>query len=99
MKKLILLLLVSISVNFFVFAQKAAPDLILNNGKIFTSDATQPNAEAIAIRGERIFAVGIIVFARPDLRKSAPFIQPARRGVAFSHFQPHVSNARGAPDE
>ena len=28
------------------------------NGKIFTSDAARPNAEAIAIRGERILAVG-----------------------------------------
>jgi predicted amidohydrolase YtcJ len=58
MKKMILLLLVGIFVNFSVSAQKPAPDLILYNGKIFTSDAAQPNAEAIAIRGERILAVG-----------------------------------------
>lgn len=58
MKNLILLLLVCISVNLSVSAQQTAPDLILYNGKIFTSDAAQPNAEAIAIRGERIFAVG-----------------------------------------
>ena len=58
MKKLILLLFVSVSVNFSVLAQKAAPDLILYNGKIFTSDAAQPNTEAIAIGGERISAVG-----------------------------------------
>ena len=58
MKNLILLLLVCISINLSVSAQKTAPDLILYNGNIFTSDAAQPNAEAIAIRGERIFAVG-----------------------------------------
>ncbi len=58
MKKLILILLVSIFVNFSVLAQKLTPDLILYNGKIFTSDVAKPNAEAIAINGERIFAVG-----------------------------------------
>ena len=58
MKKMILLLLVGIFVNFSVSAQKPAPDLILYNGKIFTSDVAQPNAEAIAIRGEQIFAIG-----------------------------------------
>ncbi|HET7705506.1 MAG TPA: amidohydrolase, partial [Thermoanaerobaculia bacterium] len=36
----------------------AAPDLVLLNGKVFTSDSSRPWAEAIAIRGERIFAVG-----------------------------------------
>lgn len=36
----------------------AAPDLVLLNGKVFTSDTSRPWAEAIAIRGERIFAVG-----------------------------------------
>lgn len=58
MKNLILLLLVSISISISVSAQQNAPDLILYNGKIFTSDAEKPNAEAIAIRGERISAVG-----------------------------------------
>jgi predicted amidohydrolase YtcJ len=34
------------------------PDLILTNGRIFTSDSTRPWAEALAIHGERIVAVG-----------------------------------------
>jgi predicted amidohydrolase YtcJ len=34
------------------------PDLILNNGQVFTADPSQPYADAIAIRGERILAVG-----------------------------------------
>jgi predicted amidohydrolase YtcJ len=34
------------------------PDLILYNGKIFTADPQLPKAEAIAIRGDRIVAVG-----------------------------------------
>ena len=59
MKNLILILLVAISINLSVSAQtQTVPDLILYNGKIFTSDAEKPNAEAIAIRGERISAVG-----------------------------------------
>jgi hypothetical protein len=36
----------------------AAPDLILVGGKIFTSDDARPWAQAIAIRGDRIAAVG-----------------------------------------
>ena len=36
----------------------AAPDLILFNGDVFTSDPAHPRAEAVAIRGERIVAVG-----------------------------------------
>ena len=37
---------------------EAPPDLILYNGRIFTANATQPHAQALAIRGERILAVG-----------------------------------------
>ena len=45
--------------TFFSFQGKAqAPDLVLINGKIFTSDGAMPYAEAIAIRGDRIVAVG-----------------------------------------
>ncbi|MDQ2667724.1 MAG: amidohydrolase [Gemmatimonadota bacterium] len=37
---------------------RVAPDLILTGGKVFTADSTRPWAEALAIRGERIMAVG-----------------------------------------
>jgi len=36
----------------------AAPDTVLLNGKIFTANPSQPWAEALAVRGERIVAVG-----------------------------------------
>lgn len=36
----------------------AAPDTIVTNGKIFTANPGQPWAQALAIRGERIVAVG-----------------------------------------
>ena len=39
-------------------AQAPAPDLILCNGKIFTGNKEHPYAQAVAIRGERIVAVG-----------------------------------------
>lgn len=39
-------------------ALTATPDLILFNGDVFTSDPARLRAEAIAIRGERIVAVG-----------------------------------------
>lgn len=35
-----------------------APDLVLLNGRVFTADPEQPWAEAIAVRGDRIVAVG-----------------------------------------
>ena len=40
------------------FAQQGDPDLILFNGKIFTSVVARPYVEALAIRGERIVAAG-----------------------------------------
>lgn len=38
--------------------QGSAPDLILTGGKVFTADPARPWAEAVAIRGDRIVAVG-----------------------------------------
>ncbi len=58
MKKIILVVALIGWTSICTFGQKVPVDLILLNGKIFTSDVTQPNAEAIAIRGERISAVG-----------------------------------------
>ena len=36
----------------------AAPDLILHNARIYTGDTDRSNAEAIAIRGDRVARVG-----------------------------------------
>lgn len=36
----------------------AAPDTIIRNAKVFTGDAARPWAEAVAVKGERIIAVG-----------------------------------------
>src|SRR5438132_14381807 len=51
----------------------SAPDLILTNGKIFTADSAQPWAQALAIHGARIAAVGtneeIAALARAHTRR------------------------------
>jgi predicted amidohydrolase YtcJ len=50
------LLVLYVLLSLSSFAQKA--DLILTNGKIFTSDTTQLYVEALAIKGNKILAVG-----------------------------------------
>jgi predicted amidohydrolase YtcJ len=61
-----------------VFASAASseppkPDLILLNGKIFTSDSARPYVQALAIRGDRIVATGkseqIAVLAGPNTKR------------------------------
>ena len=45
--------------NFMAWRQaKPAADLIVTNAKIWTVDKTRPHAEALAVLGERIVAVG-----------------------------------------
>ena len=50
-----------------------APDTVITNGKVFTANPEQPWAQAIAIRGERIVAVGdtaaIAALAGSDTRR------------------------------
>jgi predicted amidohydrolase YtcJ len=58
MKNLIFLSIIGIFAACSVWGKQVSPDLILYNGKIFTSVNGQPSAEAIAIGGERILAVG-----------------------------------------
>jgi predicted amidohydrolase YtcJ len=59
MKKLIWTLVAGLAVaSLAVEAQQAAPDLILSNGKIITVDETFSIAQAVAVRGDRIVAVG-----------------------------------------
>jgi predicted amidohydrolase YtcJ len=52
------LLLVLMLLCPFVYAEKPSADLILTNGKIWTVDAKLPEAQAIAVVGKRIIAVG-----------------------------------------
>src|SRR5580765_4846911 len=54
-------------------AQQASPDLVLTNGKIITVDDRFTIAQAVAIRGDRILAVGsnqeIAQLAKPNTRR------------------------------
>lgn len=59
-------------IAFMAAGQKPAPDLILWNGKIFTSEDANRYVHALAIRGERIVATGdsdkIKILAGPKTR-------------------------------
>ncbi len=39
-------------------AQSDAPNIVLLGGKVYTGDSARPQAEAVAVRGDRILAVG-----------------------------------------
>src|SRR5205823_12530017 len=52
------MLLVIVSAASLTRAQQTAPDLILSNGKIITVDERFTIAQALAIKGDRIVAVG-----------------------------------------
>lgn len=58
---------------WFSACAAAAPDTVLLNGKIFTANDTQPWAQALAIKGERVVAVGdsatIQALAGPSTRR------------------------------
>ncbi|MGI9035468.1 MAG: amidohydrolase, partial [Pyrinomonadaceae bacterium] len=56
MKKFLLLFLVMFSVN--AFAQHPAADLVVVNANVHTLDAAKPTAEAFAVIGNKIVAVG-----------------------------------------
>jgi len=55
----ILCLLRIIFLTSFVQGQQVPPDLVMFNGNIFTSNTDRPHVEALAIRGDRIVAVGV----------------------------------------
>lgn len=50
--------LLAIGLGTTLGARGGAPDSVLFDGKIFTSDAAHPYVQALAIRGERIVATG-----------------------------------------
>jgi predicted amidohydrolase YtcJ len=59
MRTLVLPALIVFTLSAAVIAQQTgAPDLVLVNGRVYTVDAARPWADAVAIRGDRIQAVG-----------------------------------------
>ena len=61
--------------------QREAPDLILLNGKVFTADPAKPWVEAIAVRGDRIDAVGTTAALRERAGARTRVIDVAGRVV------------------
>jgi predicted amidohydrolase YtcJ len=86
MKLIAALLLMSAVV---VGQQPAPATLVLRNGKIVTVDAAMPEAQAIAIRGDRIAAIGTNDSMRPYIGPSTQVIdlggQLAIPGLIESH--------------
>jgi predicted amidohydrolase YtcJ len=58
MKKIIISLSILSMILTGTYAQKEKADLAIINGKVLTIDKDKPSAEAIAIKGEKIIAVG-----------------------------------------
>jgi predicted amidohydrolase YtcJ len=58
MKKIIIPLSVFIMSTIGSFAQMEKADLVIINGKVLTIDKNNPIAQAVAIKGEKIIAVG-----------------------------------------
>ncbi|MBA3853566.1 MAG: amidohydrolase [Gemmatimonas sp.] len=58
MRRLFIAALVGCLVGGLACTREAPPDAILHNASVWTGDSLRPSATAIAIRGERIIAVG-----------------------------------------
>jgi len=71
-------------------AQQAAPDLILTNGKIITVDERFTIAQAVAIKGDRIVAVGanqaIAQLAGPNTRRIDLMGRTVTPGLIDNHM-------------
>ncbi|HEU0109067.1 MAG TPA: amidohydrolase family protein, partial [Vicinamibacteria bacterium] len=73
------------------------PDLILAGGKVFTADPARPWAEALAIAGERIVAVGSSAEVRALAGSGTRVIELQRRVVVpgFNDAHTHVGPGLG----
>ena len=58
---------------------REVPDLVLVNGDILTQDATTPHAEAIAIAGAHVFAVGSNAEMRALARRGTRVVDLGQR--------------------
>jgi predicted amidohydrolase YtcJ len=69
---------------------RAAPDLIVAGGRIFTADDAKPWAEALAVRGDRIVAVGSNAEVRALAGPSTKVIEVEGRVVVPGINDAHV---------
>jgi len=84
--------LVSLAVMLLATAAAAAPSIVLLSGKVFTGDTTRPWAEAVAIEGNRISAVGTDAEIRALADKKTQVIEAGGRvvipGINDAHTHP-----------
>ena len=73
------------------------PDLILTNGRIFTSDSTRPWAQALAIHGERIIAVGTVAEISQLASRGTRTIDLGGRTVIPGFNDAHIHISLGWP--
>jgi predicted amidohydrolase YtcJ len=80
-----------------VTASGEAPDLILAGGKVFTADPARPWAEALAIAGDHIVAVGTSAEVRPLAGPTTRVIELQKRVVVpgFNDAHAHVGGGLG----
>jgi predicted amidohydrolase YtcJ len=74
-----------------------APDLILAGGKVFTADPARPWAEALAIAGDHVVAVGTSAEVRPLAGPATRVIELQKRVVVpgFNDAHTHVGGGLG----
>lgn len=89
-KFLFIVLCLAVSGLFFTCAQKKEPaDLVLMNGKILTVDEAKPEAEALAVRGDTIVAVGSTKDIQPYISEATQVIDLGGKlaipGIIDSH--------------
>ena len=79
-------------------SRAAAPDLILVGAKIFTANSAQPWAQAIAIRGNRIVAVGTTAEIRALAIETTRVVDLAGRTVipGINDAHDHIGNGAQA---
>jgi predicted amidohydrolase YtcJ len=65
-------------------------DLLLFNGRVYTMDVDQPRTQAVAIRGNRILAVGTDTDLKPLLRPGGQAVNLAGRTVIPGLTDAHV---------
>ncbi|MSP64043.1 MAG: amidohydrolase [Ignavibacteria bacterium] len=81
------------SVNFLISQQKA--DLVILNGKVWTVDETKPEAEAIAILGERIIEVGSEKEIRQYISTSTKIIDAQKKLILPGLIDNHAHFTSG----
>lgn len=82
-------------------AQPTAPDVVLLGGRVFTADPGRPWAEAVAVRGTRIVAVGTTAdverLAGPRTRRIALGGRTVVPGFDDAHAHAGPAGVRGTP--